>query len=474
MKTKYLLFLVITLTGWLNFNEAAAQQNTNLSGIFPIATNANVVEVPGGFAKANNSSGSIAAILAGTNVCYQIILKGTLSGPLTIIGSGTSLPLVVFGGGNYLVYWDDDFISTGPSVYGQIISPTGAQIGSPFFIPAGGNGAPRAVASDGTNFLAVMEDNNNYYGQIVTSSGVLSGSQFLISSQPQNGNSAAAIFGKTNYLVVWQSNNNNTGNDNKTYGEFISSGGIAGSPFQINGQNSLDQNPLAIGFDGTNYLVIWNVDTNLTASGAPIWSLYGRLVSQAGTFPGNELVLNTNQALFPSVAFDGANYLLCWSYNLDTSNANKNVFFQFLNPSASPIGPAFTIFQAEGTNAPLVGTVLVNNNDSKIRIGVGLGVLQVAGDGSIEGFLSGQTYGCNIPASTVLPALMAGNLAGIQFPLQLDGTPGINYTIQTSTNLALSKWTSLITNSPSPTNGTFNFTDTHATNQNRFYRAAAQ
>jgi hypothetical protein len=430
------------------------------------------VEVPGGFA--TSGTNSLVAILSGTNVCYQLVSSnGTLIGSLTTIGSGQSFPLVAYGGGKYLVYWDDNFISSG-GVYGQLISSSGVAIGFPFSIgmpgtPSGGLGAPQALASDGTNFLAVFQDDNDFYGQLVTSAGTTN-SAFLISSQQQNGNAASAIFVKTNYLVVWQSNNNDTGNDNKTYGEFVSGSGSAGSPFQINQTDSLDQNPLAIGFDGTNYLVIWNVDTNQTASGAPIWSLYGRLVSPTGTFSGNEFVVNTNQALFPSLAFDGTDYLFGWSYNLDTSNANKTVIFQFLNRSASPIGPAFTIFQPQGTNAPLIGDVLFNG--SKFVVGAGVGFLQVASDGSINGFLSGQTYCAFIPSSTASPTLTASNLVGTQFPLQLAGTPGINYAIQVSTNLALSNWTALTTNSL--TNGTFSFTDTSATNKSRFYRAMKQ
>src|SRR6266566_1966786 len=128
--------------------------------IFPIATNS------ASFLAGTSGTNYLAAILCGTNVCFQLIsTNGTLTGPLTTIGSGTSFPLVAFGGGKYLVYWDDTFIASGPSVYGQVIAPNGALIGSPFFIPSTGSGAPRALASDGTNFLAVMEESgNDYYG----------------------------------------------------------------------------------------------------------------------------------------------------------------------------------------------------------------------------------------------------------------------------------------------------------------------
>ena len=93
-------------------------------------------------------------------------------------------------------------------------------------------------------------------------------------------------------------------------------------------------------------------------------------------------------------------------------------------------------------------------------------------NGSIFSSSTG-TWGTFIPKSTASPTVAAtGSLVGTQFALQLTGTPGINYAIQFSTNLALSNWTAFVTNSP--TNGIFSFTDTHATNKSRFYRAVKQ
>jgi hypothetical protein len=81
-------------------------------------------------------------------------------------------------------------------------------------------------------------------------------------------------------------------------------------------------------------------------------------------------------------------------------------------------------------------------------------------------------YGVFIPSSVTPPTLTASNHFGTQFSVQLNGTPGINYAIQFSTNLALPNWTAFTTNSP--TNGTLSFTDPSATNKSRFYRAMKQ
>jgi hypothetical protein len=87
--------------------------------------------------------------------------------------------------------------------------------------------------------------------------------------------------------------------------------------------------------------------------------------------------------------------------------------------------------------------------------------------------INGEVFGASILASTTPPTLASTSpLAGSQFPLQLTGTPGINYAIQFSTNLALPNWTAFATNSP--TNRTLSFTDPSATNKSRFYRAMKQ
>jgi hypothetical protein len=87
--------------------------------------------------------------------------------------------------------------------------------------------------------------------------------------------------------------------------------------------------------------------------------------------------------------------------------------------------------------------------------------------------ITGGVYGGFIPPSGRPPILSpAGSLVGSHFPLLLTGTPGINYTIQVSTDLSAKTWANITTNSPA--NGPFNFIDYQATNVSRFYRAVAQ
>ena len=290
----------------------------------------------------------------------------------------------------------------------------------------------------------------------------------MLFESPVNGQdekSASAAFDGTNFLVAWQYNSTAAGNHNVTYGVFISPSGALGTPFAIGQTVSLDRNPANVIFNRTNYLVLWNYDSQTNSQGNPIWNIYGRFVTPSGAFPGNEFSIVTNGSpIYPIVAFDGANYLLSWNQNFGATNSNA--YFQFLNVSGQPIGCQFTPFSAQGNEVPLIAPVLF---DGKRFVSV---ATLSAGGFTPPAYGSG-VYGAFIPASTTPPQFGTGASYGnTQFSLSLAGTPGINYAIQMATNLVAPSWTSLVTNSP--TNGTFTFTDPNATNRSRFYRALKQ
>jgi hypothetical protein len=384
--------------------------------VFPIATNPAVVNFGGGVSF--DGTNYFVAFLSGTNIVSQRVsgTNGSLLGSPIVVGSNPGFPPAIagtLGKTNYLMVWSDKSVSGEVDMFGQFISKSGATVGSKFNLLSttdyNSNGygfqTVEALASDGTNFLVVWQDQNsaNFYGQLVTPSGTLSNAEFLISSQQQNGNSAAATFGKTNYIVVWQSNNNTTGLDNKTYAEFVSRSGVQGIPFQINQTDSTDQNPLTVAFDGTNYLVAWDWDSGSGSGTVANWDIYGRLVSQTGTFPGNELLLvaDSGSQVLPALAFDGSNYLMAWgdgSFN----TTNPTVRFQFFNRSGSASGSEFTVFTAQGTNNPLFTYNGLIFDGTRFVAAATLGTVSTNSSGDVNGFPSGEIFGAFIPSSTAL------------------------------------------------------------------------
>ena len=451
------------------------------ASVFPIATNGAASQA--GFSAAFDGTNYLVGLQGdGTAAYYDISAQliatnGSLVGSRILIGRTGGTPAVAFGGTNFLLVWPDDkLLETGGNdqVYGQFVSRSGALVGSPFtFGPTSEvqdfNGV-EPLAFDGRNYLVVWDTgansnspNGDVHGALFSQTGSLSAPAISVTSNAIAALAPAVTFGKTNYLVVW--NNRRSGNTElyDIYGKFITTNGTQGDAFIISQTPTPRYNPSRAAFDGTNFFVVWNKDIGLGYPNPSIWNFYGRVVSPAGTFPGNEaaLVTDANSPIYPGLAFDGANYLMAWHAGL----TNSQIEFQFFNPSAHAIGPEFNLFSSQGTNAPVFGGVLFDGNRFEITATLG---------GFNGGrFTSGTgTWGAFISKSTVAPTLTVSARDGTQFPIELTGTPGINYAIQTSANLALGNWTAVVTNSP--TNAAFTFTDTHATNSSRFYRAVKQ
>ena len=387
------------------------------TAMFPVATNANVVEVS--FGLASDGTNYLVGFSSGTNICAQLLSSnGTRIGSALTIGGGAGvLPpqaQVVSGSTNYLVVSSDTTISSGVDIFGQFISRSGAKIGSkfPLLQSLGSHGfqAIESLASDGTNYLVVWMDEANLtgtgtsasYGQLVTAAGALSGSEFVVAQvgAPNPAVGVTVAFGKTNYLATWQSGYYTTGQDGHytTYGAFVSPGGAVGDTFPISQTDSPDNNfSPGMAFDGANYLVVWSRNIGTPSSGTNNqWTQYGRLVSPNGTFPGNEVLMSAVWSMMPSLAFDGSNYLMAWSYN--TFQTSRNIHFRFFDRSANPLGTEFVLFSAQGTNAPLSPWNGVIFDGKQYAIAATLGVLNVINNKS-PSFPSAQVYAAFLPAS---------------------------------------------------------------------------
>ena len=480
MKTKFHYFFLM-----LALLAVATASRTHATTVFPIVTN-------------DTAATGFSVACAGTN--YLVGIQGDYAGPgigyyttAQLFGpTGTPVgsrinpvpghtggnPFLAASSTNFLMMWPDDYLGRNginySSISAQLISTNGGLIGGMIAITANSqqnSSSLESVAYGGGKYLVTWDDHRNganwaVYGQLVSSAGALVGGNFLISA-PVNGQdekSASVAFDGTNFLVVWQYNSTAGGNHNVTYGVFVSPSGTMGTPFAIGQTVSPNRNGVNLVFNGTNYLVVWNFDSETGGAGNPIWNIYGRFVTPSGTFPGNEFPIETNgNPVFQCLAYDSANYLLSWNQNFGATNSN--VYFQFLNASGQPMGPQFTPFSAQGSEVPLIANLLFDGTRFVSVTTLSAGGFNPTNNAGI--------YGAFIPASTAPPQFDPGASYGNQqFSLTLTGTPGINYAIQISTNLSLSNWTAVVTNSP--TNGTFSFTDTHATNKSRFYRAVKQ
>jgi hypothetical protein len=472
-----------TIACWLMLLALATfnlQHSTAFGGLmFPIVTN-------------DTAATGFGAACAGTN--YLVGIQGDYAGPGTDGGTTYYITAQLFGptgtpvggrinpvpghtggnpfaassGTNELMAWPDDYSDGihyfGGNIMAQLFSPSGALVGSWFPITTNAEELGGIVYGAG-KYLVTWNDFSSgvwgIYGQIISASGSLIGGNFLICATPngQRQQSIATAFDGTNFLVTWV-NVISLYAYNITDGAFVSPSGTVGTPFAISQTGSMEQDLLSVVFNGTNYLVVWNYEN----PGLNIYDINGRFVTPAGTFPGNEFGIATNQSKsFPGLAFDGANYLLAW--NVNGGDTNANIECQFLNASGQPMGPQFTPFAAQGSEVPLATLPLYDGKRFVL-------VTSLSADG-FDPTNDAGVYGAFIPASTTPPQFCAGTCySNKQCALTLAGTPGINYAIEMATNLVAASWTSIVTNSP--TNGPFTFTDPCATNSSRFYRAVKQ
>ena len=188
-----------------------------------------------------------------------------------------------------------------------------------FFVENVTWGLSQSAAFDGTNFLVGIQhrlvigtnSSSPIAAQLISQAGTKVGAPISIA---RTGGAPSVAFDGTNYLMVWPDDaRSDLANDNNSvYGQFIDrSGVVSGSPFLISElpTGPLDEKPFGISFDGSNYLVVYGIGTNLH-QGA-IDQLAARFISPAGVV-GSEIILATGDLRLPALAFNGTDYLVVW------------------------------------------------------------------------------------------------------------------------------------------------------------------
>lgn len=250
----------------------------------------------------------------------------------------------------------DKFLITGcttsgsnPGIFGVFVTSVG-KVSNLFPVAPGvcGDtigraGGPAVVFGASDYFLAYDQRlpfgvNELIRGKRISTSGVvLDGADGILVSAdtPADRCCAAVGFDGTNYLVVWSER---TSGDNKIHGARIAPNGQNLGVFPITSAiPGTHYNP-KIAFDGSNYLVVWS-ESNTVATGEDI---AGARVSPAGTVldPGGFSIAKTPlHDRNPDLAFDGSNYLVVWE-------------------SIEPLGGNFTNHRIRGTRISKAGTLL--------------------------------------------------------------------------------------------------------------------
>ncbi|MCX6840825.1 MAG: hypothetical protein NTX53_00790, partial [candidate division WOR-3 bacterium] len=254
-------------------------------------------------------------------------------------------PAVGFDGTNFLVAWTDER-SGSSDIYGARVTPQGTVLdpsGCVISQAAYCQESP-ALGFDGANFLVVWQHGRggsaDIYGARVTPQGtVLDPSGFVISQAASSQYGPALGFDGANFLVVWEDYRSGSGGSD-IYGARVTPQGTVLDPsgFVIS-QAAYEQLSPALGFDGANFLVVWHDYRSRD------YHIYGTRVTPQGTvLTPDGFVISQGEygEAFPALGFDGANFLVVWyAYGVGPRICGARVTpaGTVLDPSGIPISP---------------------------------------------------------------------------------------------------------------------------------------
>ena len=249
-------------------------------------------------------------------------------------------PHVTYNDTNCLVVWDvdrgatsQDIIGTRVSTSGTVLDPAGIEVCKHVDYQA----YPTA-STDGSDYLVVWHDARNggtwdvYGARIDPAGGVIDTTALPVCLDPSQQFGLALAYGGSNWLIAWHDSRN----DHKdVFGIRLSSAGFVVDPaaFLIS-MSSVDQAEPAIAFDGANYLVVWQEWREST-----LYDIRATRVTPAGAVldpAGISVCTHASDALYPAVAFDGANYLVVWQ---DHRNAAADIYGARITPAGTVLSP---------------------------------------------------------------------------------------------------------------------------------------
>jgi len=266
-----------------------------------------------------------------------------------------SHPSISWSGTGYGVAW------TAPegayrAAYFALLSPSGALLSGPTRVSFAGEPQSNwsydvVVASSGTGFAAIWEDDRNYgvsghdiYATLINSDGTIAGSgayhDIVISAEANTQAAPAVVWSQLSQRYVIAYHSFQSGVHNEIYGAKLnpkdgtsaSNGALASSGTTISATPHLAGGPAGLG-------LVWadSRDSN--------WEIYFQLLTPGGSPSGAALRLSNDSmsSTYPRIVWTGAEYGVFWA---DNRNGGYNTWFQRVTSSGTLPGGSLNNVQA--------------------------------------------------------------------------------------------------------------------------------
>jgi hypothetical protein len=331
-----------------------------------------------------------------------------------------SSAIAVDSSGNFVVAWSGIEPDGTSGVFGQRYMSGGVPVGPEFRVntyTTGHQYAPAVGSDPSGNFVVVWNDSGQdgsytgVFAQRYASSGAPLGPEFRVNTHTTSYQrvmtNAVAVGGSGDFVVVWESKDQ----DGSQYGVFgqrySSSGAPVGTEFQINTYTDFSQyRPTVAADSGGNFVVVWESFFQATPAGT---SIHGQRFASSGAPLGPEFRVNTYVSptatqRAPSVQTNAAgDFVAVW--HSEQEGSVTGVYGQRFAGAGAPLGPEFRV-NTYTTGYQAIPDVALDAAGNFVVVW-----LSDAEDGSTEGIF-GQRY-----AST-------GTLLGPEFRVNTYTTGG--------------------------------------------------
>src|SRR6266545_2102639 len=277
--------------------------------------------------------------------------------PIGVRQGDQALPAVASDGGDFFVVWED-YSPEVSGIYGTRVTGDGVVL-DPFPVrvsPAEVTALIPSLAWDGANYLVVWYDwrgQDDIYGARVSPDGtVLDETGIPISTAPGVQWAPVVSWSGSEFLVAWADERNRVESGSDVYGSRLTADGTVLDPAGIAISTApAHQHQVAVASRGDNFLVVW-IDERF---GAQEDDVYGARVADDGTVldaGGIPISTEPQDAYAPSVASDGTNYLVAWGdpRGNDIYGARVTGEGIVLDPDGFPISTA-----AQSQYSPSIG-----------------------------------------------------------------------------------------------------------------------